>query len=32
LDARVAPGVKRWRERAEGRLASKDVDGHGERI
>jgi len=32
LDARVAPGVKRWRERAEGRLASKDGHGHGERI
>jgi hypothetical protein len=32
LDSRVAPGVKRWRERAEGRLASKDGDGHGERI
>jgi hypothetical protein len=27
LDARVAPGVKRWRERAEGRLASRDGDG-----
>ena len=27
LDARVAPGVKRWRERAEGELASRDGDG-----
>jgi hypothetical protein len=30
LDARVAPGVKRWRERAEGRLASKDGNGDGD--
>jgi len=30
LDARVRPGVVRWRERAEGRLAGRDGNGDGD--